>query len=211
MHQIIVDHTKAAVGYHLGFDAVPGEFLFDREKEILTSLSPRKKSEWLATREILFRIGGLAHREECVYDAFGKPVLTGSEKHISVSHSGPWAAAMISERSCGLDIQMYSSTVERISKKFLFENEIDQTEMLANRLHHLHLLWGAKESMYKAYGKRKLEFRQHISITDLNIRESKGIGKIAFEDIHLSYEIHFRILPEAVLVFCVQLPSPVMP
>src|SRR5688572_23996045 len=120
MHQIIIEDTKVAVGYHMGFEAAPGEYLFEREKEILTHLSPRKKSEWLATREILFR---MTHRAECIYDDFGKPILIDSEKHISVSHSGPWAATMISHSSCGLDIQMYSNTIERISKKFLSEKE----------------------------------------------------------------------------------------
>src|SRR5688572_11042674 len=150
MHQIRVGQTNVAVGYHQGFDIDPDKMMFDKERGILEKLSPRKRSEWLASRELLFKIADLPERVECLYDDFGKPYLAGINKHISVSHSASWATAMISERSCGVDIQVFSHTVERISGKFLSENEINQTEQLSNRLHHLHLLWGAKESMYKA-------------------------------------------------------------
>jgi 4'-phosphopantetheinyl transferase len=208
MHQIRIGESNIAVGHHQGFDIDPNQMMFEKEKEILEQLSPRKKSEWLASRELLFRIAKLPERPECLYDDFGKPYLVGLNKHISVSHSASWAAAMISNQSCGVDIQVYSHTVERISSKFLSENEINQTDQLNNRLHHLHLLWGAKECMYKAYGRKKLEFRQHIFIQSLDIPNCTGKGEIRYEDIHLQYDIHFRILPESALVFCIQLNHP---
>jgi phosphopantetheinyl transferase (holo-ACP synthase) len=206
MHQFNIDHLVAGIGLHKGVDAKFDEAVFEREREILTTLSPRKKSEWLATRELLFRIGKFPERIECIYDDFGKPFLKDSDKHISVSHSGSWAAAAISDMPCGIDIQEYSKTVERIREKFVTNEELGRTEMLKNRLHHLHVIWGAKECMYKAYGKRKLEFREHIAVTELNIANCSGKGMISYEGLHLPYEIHFRILPEAALVFCYQHP-----
>jgi phosphopantetheinyl transferase (holo-ACP synthase) len=205
MHQINLHDTIVAVGRHDGFDIDPVQMLFEKEKKILHELSPRKKSEWLASRELLFRIAKLPERVECMYDDFGKPYLKGMNKHISVSHSGMWASAMVSDKTCGVDIQVYSHTVERIANKFLSTNEINQTERLKISWHHLHLLWGAKECMYKAYGRRKLEFKQHIFIKSIDVGQCTGIGEIRFEDIHLEYEIHFRILPEAAWVFCVEL------
>ncbi len=204
MHQIILKDTTAAVGHHRGFEMDKDKMIFEEENKILSQLSPRKRSEWLASRELLFRIAGLPERGESLYDDFGKPYLKGSDNHISVSHSSTWCAAMISERPCGVDIQVYSNTVERISGKFLSKNEFHQTVQLPNRLHQLHLLWGAKECMYKAYGKKKLEFREHIFITSIDILNCTGIGEIRYEDIHLLYEIHFRILPESAWVFCIQ-------
>jgi len=204
IYQVRSNDTTVAVGHHQGYEIDPQKLMSEREKEILHQLSPRKQSEWLASRELLYRIADLPERAECVYDDFGKPYLEGINKHISISHSSSWCAAMISDRSCGIDIQVYSDTVERIEKKFLSPGEIDQTDQLENRLHHLHILWGAKESMYKAYGKKKLEFRQHIFVRSIDVTGCKGIGEIRFEDIHLLYELHFRILPEAALVYCIQ-------
>ena len=205
MHQFNLNFLVAGVGFHRGTDAAYDEVCFAGERDILQSLSPRKKTEWLASRELLFRLGKFPERIECMYDDFGKPYLKGSAKHISVSHSGHWAAAMISEKPCGIDVQEYSPTIERIQSKFLDRGEMERTDMLPNSYHHLHLLWGAKECMYKAYGKRKLEFRQHIAVTHLDVAKCRGNGLISYEGLHLPYEIHFRILPEAALVFCVQL------
>jgi phosphopantetheinyl transferase len=186
--------------------------LFEKEMSILKQLSPRKRSEWLASRDLLFRIANLPERVECLYDDFGKPYLKGIEKQISVSHSGLWCAAMISDRSCGVDIQVYTNTVQRISDRFLSDAEITEvhastslsTRNSQHEIHYLAIYWGAKECVYKAYGKRKLEFRSHIYIHPLNTEQCTAIGEIRFEDIHLIYDIHYRILPEAAWVFCLQ-------
>ena len=204
MHRINLDGTTIAVGHHQGFDIDPDTMMFEGEKEIILQLSPRKKSEWLASRELLFRIADLPHRVECLYDDFGKPYLKGVDKFISVSHSETWCTAMISNKSCGVDIQVYSKTVERIAERFLHEDEFAKTTAIQNKLHQLHLLWGAKECIYKAYGKRKLEFRRDIHITGIDTTNHTGKGEIRYEGIHLFYDLYFRILPEAMWVFCIQ-------
>ncbi|MGB3080688.1 MAG: 4'-phosphopantetheinyl transferase superfamily protein [Saprospiraceae bacterium] len=204
LHQIKSDNTIVAVGRHQGMDIDPDKMMFDREKSILNQLSPRKRSEWLASRELLFRIAKLPERVECLYDDFGKPYLKGINKHISVSHSEEWCSAMVSDKSCGVDIQVYSDTVQRISNRFLSASELGEIENVKNKLHFLHLYWGAKECMYKAYGKRKLEFRSHIYVHSINVELCTAVGEIKYEDIHLLYDIHYRILPEAAWVFCLQ-------
>jgi phosphopantetheinyl transferase (holo-ACP synthase) len=117
---------------------------------------------------------------------------------------------MIGERSCGVDIQVYSPTVERIAARFLSSEE-EKSFVKGNRNHALHILWGAKESMYKAYGKKKLEFRSHIFIKDMDFALCTGTGEIAYEGIHLRYDLHFRLLPEAAWVFCVLHNDAVLP
>ena len=207
LYQINLENSIVAVGHHQGYDLDPTKMLFEKEMIILQQLSPRKRSEWLASRELLFTIASLPERVECLYDDFGKPYLKGIDKHISVSHSGLWCAAMVSDRSCGVDIQMYTDTVKRISNRFLSEDELNEIQKKRNKIHFLHVYWGAKECMYKAYGKRKLEFRSHIFLRSVDIESGMALGEIRYEGIHLSYDIHFRILPEAAWVFCLQRDS----
>ena len=207
LHQITSANTRIAIGHHQGYEIDPQKILFEKEMSILGKLSPRKRSEWLASRELLFRIAHLPERVECLYDDFGKPYLKGIDSQISVSHSELWCAAMISDRSCGVDIQIYSETVKRISNRFLSPHESIEVEKARNKIHALHLYWGAKECMYKAYGKRKLEFRTHIFIQSVNVEDRTAIGEIKYEDIHLIYDIHYRFLPEAAWVFCLQRPD----
>ena len=204
MHQITLGKSVVAVGHHHGKEVDLSKHEFENEAAILQELSPRKQSEWLASRELLFRIASLPKRVECLYDDFGKPYLRGNDKLISVSHSEKWAAAMVSDRSCGVDIQVYTKTVERIANRFLSEEEMNAKSEIKNKLHHLHLLWGAKECMYKAYGKKRLEFRKHIYIPSINTGQCTAVGEIRYEEIHLLYNIHYRILPEAAWVFCIE-------
>ena len=211
MHQIIMGNTRVAVGHHLGKHQYMDEHLTDEEKAIIDPLSPRKRTEWLASRELLFKISNLPQRVGCVYDEFGKPELKGSNQHISISHSELWCAAMISDRTCGVDIQIYSHTVERIAGRFLTEQDLANAKKAANPLHHLHLLWGVKECLYKAYGKRKLGFRENIIITHLDQQHQQGRGEINFEGLHLQYDFYYRILPEAAWVFCIESAATVHP
>lgn len=208
LHKIILGNTTVAVGHHRGNDIDPEKMLFEKEMIILNQLSPRKRSEWLASRELLFQIARLPERAECLYDDFGKPYLKDTDKLISVSHSELWCAAMISNRSCGVDIQVFTSTVERIANRFLSENELADIGLRGNKNHYLHVYWGAKECIYKAYGRRKLEFKSHIHIYAINAKQGTALGEIRYEDIHLSYDIHYRFLPETAWVFCIQRPGP---
>ncbi|MEP6647226.1 MAG: 4'-phosphopantetheinyl transferase superfamily protein [Saprospiraceae bacterium] len=207
LHKIILPKTTIAVGHHQGKDIDPEKMLFEKEIAILRNLSPRKRSEWLASRELLFTITNLTERVECLYDDFGKPYLDGIQRSISVSHSALWCAAMVSDDPCGVDIQIYTPTVERISNRFLSAKEIADVYLQKNKIHYLHVYWGAKECIYKAYGKRKLEFKSHIEVHSLDVVRCTALGEIRYEGIHLSYDIHYRILPEAAWVFCLQRSS----
>ena len=204
MHQVKLGETVVAVGHHLGYDIDPDHLTNADEKELVRHLSPRKRSEWLASRELLQLIARLPERASCVYDDLGKPHLLNSGFEISISHSENWCAAMVSKKLCGVDIQVYSDTVRRISSRFVGKDELARTDTFSDPLHQLHFLWGAKECMYKAYGKRKLEFKEHILIKSINMADCHALGEIVLEGLHLHYDIQFRMLPEAAWVFCMQ-------
>jgi 4'-phosphopantetheinyl transferase len=212
LHKISVGDATAAVGHHKGLHDIRDGYLYPDEVDIVNALSPRKRSEWLASRELLFKIAGLPERVQCLYDDFGKPYLKGINRPISVSHSELWCAAMICDKPCGVDIQVYSDTVRRIADRFLTSDDLAMVRRSNNTLHYLHLYWGAKECMYKAYGKKKLGFREHIFITDIMEEKDRGVGEIRYEGIHLSYDIYFRMLPEVAWVFCIERPAgPTLP
>lgn len=204
LEKITIGTTIVAIGHHLGKHVIDEKNLHQEEIILLQGLSPRKRSEWLASRDLLNQIAGLPERVQCIYDDFGKPYMPGINRHISVSHSELWCAAMISDVPCGVDIQIYSDTVRRIADRFLTPMDLQQVESHENPIQYLHLLWGAKECLYKAYGKRKIGFREHIFITNIDWENGIGSGEIIYEDIHLHYDIYFRLLPEVAWVFCME-------
>ena len=204
LDKITIGSTIVAIGHHTGTHEMDGRDLHDEEIAIIRDLSPRKRSEWMASRELLYTIAGLPERVQCLYDDFGKPYLKGIDKHISVSHSELWCAAMISDKPCGVDVQVYSDTARRIGDRFLTPSDLELVLQSSNPLQYYHLFWGAKECIYKAYGKRKLGFREHIFITQINQEQSTALGEISYEGIHLYYDIYFKFLPEVAWVFCVE-------
>lgn len=204
LHKINLRHGVVAAGHHRGVYELKEYPLSREELDVLNTLSPRKQSEWMASRELLFQIAGLPERTACLYDDFGKPYLRDSKRFISISHSELWCAAMISDVACGVDIQVYNDTVSRIAPRFLSAEEQEMAAGFRQPVSGLHVLWGAKECLYKAYGKRKLGFREHIFIRHLDFISGKGKGEIAYEGLHLPYEIEFRLLPECAWVFGLQ-------
>lgn len=211
LHKLSLTGTTVAAGHHHGVYEIREANVRPEELLFLQNLSPRKRTEWLASRELLFQIADLPERVQCLYDDFGKPYLKGLERFISVSHSELWCAAMVSDLPCGVDIQVYSETVRRISDRFLTPDDLVFVKKAKSTLQALHLFWGAKECIYKAYGKKKLGFREHIFIRSIDMIRGSGLGEIRYEGIHLKYDIYFRMLPEVAWVFCMEHPASVAP
>jgi len=99
-----------------------------------------------------------------VKDDKGKPHLTPATADISISHSGQLAAVYVSEAGpCGVDLEMVGDKVLRIERKFCSEAESDSLDRVLHR-EALHLIWGAKEALYKLYGRKEVDFRTQLHI-----------------------------------------------
>lgn len=97
------------------------------------------------------------------YDTYGKPHLENDTRQISFSHSKNFAAVMISDRYAGIDIELMRPKVLHIIHKFLNEKELLSLSSTYT-MEHAHVYWGAKESIYKFYGKQQLLFKENILI-----------------------------------------------
>jgi len=88
--------------------------LYPAEEKEIESLSDRKKIEWLASRFLLHIMSGRSIRGACLKDEYGKPYLSGSRFHISMSHSRNMAAVIASPTRLGIDIQNHVEKIARI-------------------------------------------------------------------------------------------------
>jgi 4'-phosphopantetheinyl transferase len=138
--------------------------LYPQEIEEISVLKSRKKSEWLASRYLLHVLSQRGLRGACLKDAYGKPYLEGSSWYISMSHSHDMVAVAAAEVPVGVDIQFLVPKIERIAPRFLSEKELSQLN-LDYRTESLHVCWGAKECIYKAYGRKSLDYRSDIYIS----------------------------------------------
>ena len=174
----------------------------DSEQSILNKLSGRKKAEWLSSRYLLHLMSGRAQRGNFVKDIHGKPHLEDSDFHISISHSRDLVSVIASKLLVGIDIQYFVSKIHRIQHKFVNEEELanipDDRTMEA-----LHIIWGAKESLYKAYGKRALDFKKNILIRDLKLNSNKGefYGRVIKDDYQKDFKLTFNTFQNFILVY----------
>lgn len=172
------------------------------EQQQIRSYKGRRQLEWLAGRHLLHLMSGRAQRGRCYKDEFGKPHLEGSDYQISISHSHGLAAVIAAPVNVGIDIQLKVEKIERIAHKFMRPEEMASLHS-DFRIEHLHLYWGAKEALYKAYGRRQLDFRAHIHISPFSFELTGGAfgGQIFKDDFQAAFRLQYELLGDYLLVY----------
>jgi phosphopantetheinyl transferase len=144
---------------------------------------------FLSIRHLLKEIGYTD--ADLIYDEFGKPHLKDG-KFISITHSFIFTAIIISNNTpVGIDIEKQRDKILKIAHKF---TPIQEYKTIANTdalISKLTIVWGAKESLYKIYGKKKLLFLHHIYIEDFKFADEKTTGEIRYNGENTAYKITF--------------------
>ena len=174
--------------------------LFDEEEKALLKIKGEgKRKEWLAARWLLHCMSGRDIREHCLKDAFGKPYLKESQWEISLSHSTHVAAVMAHPQACGIDIQKKVERITRLAHKFVNEQEKSWIREEA-LIEDYHLIWGAKEALYKTYSKGKVDFINDLEIR--NVSHEKGTARgIIRKASSVECQILFEWVDEYLLVY----------
>ncbi len=95
----------------------------------------------------------------------GKPMLVGSDLHISISHTKEYWAIQSSETRCGIDIELCSRRSEHIARKFTVESEVEICKEVFSQNPTL-LIWCAKEALFKWLSEEAVDFREDLKILD---------------------------------------------
>lgn len=178
--------------------------LHEKEKAELEKIKGRKRLEWLASRHLVHLMVSDEpewDRIPLLKDEFGKPHLNDHELHVSFSHSKEFVAVILGKMSVGIDIQRFVPRISAIAHKYMREEEFaslaDET-----RLEHLHYYWGAKEALYKCYGRKELEFKGHILIEPFKYTEKGNTSGIVHKDaFHQKYELTLEKMGDYFLVY----------
>ncbi|MBE7628736.1 4'-phosphopantetheinyl transferase family protein [Tenacibaculum piscium] len=144
---------------------------------------------FLSVRQLLKQAGYTD--DDLIYDEFGKPHLNDG-KFISITHSFTFSGIIISDdKPVGIDIEKQRDKIVKIAHKF---TPIEAYKSIANHdalVSKLTVVWGAKESLYKIYGKKKLHFLKNIYIDDFSFETNETTGKILYQGITDMYQIIF--------------------
>lgn len=183
------------------------EFFLQKVSLQRTITHPHKRLQHLAGRYLLQYLFPDFPSDEILIADTRKPYLPYEQYHFSISHCGNYAAAVVSKTErVGIDIEIPKSTVLKIAHKFLSEKERNSfnisTELIADNLQLLTLLWCSKEAMYKWWGWGEVDFSEMLQI-DPFVLLQEGIisSKLARNDIDQSLLLNYKQFMEICLVY----------
>jgi 4'-phosphopantetheinyl transferase len=103
------------------------------------------------------------------YDEFGKPQLRGGIGFVSLSYCKNWIAIGFSKKAeIGIDVEHKRKQLENIAPRFMNASELEEWQQSSRKQDYLQLVWGAKEALYKVYGRKQLVFRENLLVSGLH-------------------------------------------
>lgn len=176
-----------------------------------------RQAQWLAGRVLIHTLARQTTTEPPAdlmvqNDATGRPWLagTGHNLTVSLSHSGTWAAAMLTQGGrAGVDIELIRDKAQRLASKFLAPNEwadaqaATQTGSDTANAHYT-LLWSAKETLYKLAAQRGIIFKNQLLLNSFVPQTAGEIpATLAINELHTRHCIcYYQPAPGYVLTYC---------
>ena len=138
------------------------------EQEYAQSLTnARRRCEWLAWHVLLHE---LLPNVTTAYDSVGAPILVGEEQQIAVSHTSGYAALLLSDQPCGIDIELPTRDFSHAASRFLSDNERKLIDANDSGLQQktAGTIWCAKECLYKWAKIPGLNFIDDITVEQVD-------------------------------------------
>lgn len=136
-------------------------------------------------------------RFELAYTKENKPFLKGRREHLSISHSHDKLVIILNKKeNTGIDIELIRDKVKNIQHKFLNETEI---LFAGNDVDKLITLWAAKESLYKVYGLKEVDFSKNLFVEEFNGTEISG--RIELKKLKKNYRLIQENIGEYKMVY----------
>ena len=160
---------------------------------------PRKRLQHLAGRFLLQYLFPAFPYELIKIADTRKPFLPDEQYHFSISHSGDFAAAIVSrDKRVGIDVENRSPTVMKVLHKFLNESEKGFVEQDENEIPFLRetLLWSVKETIFKWHGNGGVDFSEHIIVKTFSCHENGIIDCLFQQEFTVLLPVNYRIMDE---------------
>lgn len=166
-------------------------YTLGQHNETIEAMVQARKSHFIASRLLAKQF---YPDSELYKDEYGKPHLIESKHQISWSHGGDYAAFIASEESpTGIDIEKISDRILKIEDKFC--NKEDKKAILHEKqAETLLLIWTAKESMYKLYGRKEVDFKLHMTVEPFDFGESgRYVARFHKDNLTASYLLEYEV------------------
>jgi phosphopantetheinyl transferase len=162
---------------------------------------PKKRLQHLAGRYLLQYLFSDFPLESIQIASTRKPYLEDEQYHFSISHSGDYAAAIVSSTDrIGIDVEFQRITFANIAHKFLHKEEIAAVSL--TDLASLTVFWCAKEAIFKWWGLGDVDFSETIRIEPFAIAEEGELSaKLIKHNAVFALKPQYKIFDNLCLVF----------
>jgi phosphopantetheinyl transferase len=157
------------------------------------------------------KLWGTAYQEKCIREVCrdhelklhkhptGQPFLIDNATGISFSHTHSKLAVSASEsHQPGVDIEHLREKIFRIAPRVFNRDELDFVAQFPV-LQAYHILWGAKEAVYKSDGNKGLVFRTDIRVRAFVFDPVKGELDVELKN-HSLYKLRYCFLPDNLVI-----------
>ena len=187
--EITEDLEDLRSGVILDKDSV--KLLADRKSEI-------HKKQFLAIRSILKEIS--VYDQNLKYNELGRPILI-DDKNLSITHSGNYAALIISDHKVGIDIEVVGDKILKVTDKFL-ETELIYPQVLNKKTALIY--WNIKESIFKSVENSGIDFRKNIIVIPFNQKDNYTKSWYINNEEIYSFDTHFKISKNYTLAYVIK-------
>ena len=168
----------------------------------------QRRLQWLVSRILINKLLNVTEKIVVVYDEYGKPHLQNSEYKISISHSRNYVAIILSKKyNIAIDIEILESRIEKISKKFLNQSELEYLNS-EYKIEQMYIIWCAKESLYKLYSIGGLDFRKNILVYPFKYNNNQIKGNITASikknNFNKNYLLYYERINDLMLVYALK-------
>jgi phosphopantetheinyl transferase len=178
--------------------------LSKQDQETFSSFkASQRRKEWLAIRALLREM--TASPVQINYYQDGRPYLTGSSYHISISHTKGYAAIILHEEQIpGLDIELESRSAEKVATRILSPEELESCEEnggYSNKKLLIH--WCAKETIFKMVPDHAVSYLKQIRINLINpvTEELSFTGAYSNDSSKISFDLFYRSFNELIMIW----------
>jgi phosphopantetheinyl transferase len=154
--------------------------------------NPIALQQWMASRCGLQQLFKTSHRAFKKNET-GKLELEDKRFQLSVSHSDSYIAVAKSKQAIGLDLQVPTPKLERIASKYIAAELLVELQKSTYYVDYLHIYWGIKEALFKAYGLGKVDFIKHLHIEPFdNTLKGNTRATIIKPNFKASYQVFYE-------------------
>ncbi len=166
----------------------PSEQLFQMLNEIPDQISEKRRLEFACSALLINHLLDKKVHQHLSKNENGKPLIINSSVEISFSHSKDFVACLIDTdgKPVGVDIERIRDKIKSIEHKFVSKYDTSSEVDII----HQHLIWGAKEVLFKLYSLKNVNFIEDLKV---EFHGNKGVGTVNKPNYYREFELEFMV------------------